>query len=365
MTINSEGVRERWESGKNQGDSNLERFLSSVDTGMQAINPSLSDGQREGVLDSARNAWEKLWYPPPDNCADEYLHPYLNELERSKVIDRLDELDELGAPAIVELLSTIAANEESLKRLQDEVTRTEAVAPHVDKKRERLSQVNGELQQYDQEIGALKREMASLESQINQKNTELTKLSGQLDQAAPSARRAARANKVALMVDEIVAKAVPSQIDAIAAAMTKAHRAMAHKKDLVERIAIDENCDVKLLNADGMDLRGYDLSAGEKQIFTQALISAVSSVSGRGFPMVVDTPLGRLDIEHRKGVLNHLVQREHQVILLSTNTEVVGEYLREIAPHVQKKYLVHFERVGDIGQSSVRPGYFEEMGGQA
>lgn len=364
-TLLSEGVRERWESGKNQGDSNLERFLSSVDTGMQAINPSLSDGQREGVLDSARNAWEKLWYPPPDNCADEYLHPYLNELERSKVIDRLDELDELGAPAIVELLSTIAANEEALKRLQDEVTRTEAVAPHVDKKRERLSQVNGELQQYDQEIGALKREMASLESQINQKNTELTKLSGQLDQAAPSARRAARANKVALMVDEIVAKAVPSQIDAIAAAMTKAHRAMAHKKDLVERIAIDENCDVKLLNADGMDLRGYDLSAGEKQIFTQALISAVSSVSGRGFPMVVDTPLGRLDIEHRKGVLNHLVQREHQVILLSTNTEVVGEYLREIAPHVQKKYLVHFERVGDIGQSSVRPGYFEEMGGQA
>lgn len=66
--------------------------------------------------------------------------------------------------------------------------------------------MNSELQQYDQEIGALKREMASLESQINQKNTELTKLSGQLDQAAPSARRAARANKVALMVDEIVAK---------------------------------------------------------------------------------------------------------------------------------------------------------------
>lgn len=28
--------------------------------------------------------------------------------------------------------------------------------------------------------------------------------------------------------------------------------------------------------------------------------------------MVVDIPLGRLDVEHRKGVLNHLVQREHQ-----------------------------------------------------
>ncbi|WP_139784749.1 hypothetical protein [Roseovarius sp. A-2] len=74
----------------------------------------------------------------------------------------IDRLDQLGAPAIVELLSTIAANEDSLKRLQDEVTRTEAVAPHVDKNRERLTQVNGEIQQYDQGIGALKREMASL-----------------------------------------------------------------------------------------------------------------------------------------------------------------------------------------------------------
>lgn len=363
--LSSEGVRERWQSGKNQGDNNLERFLASVDTGVLDITPSLSVGQRESVLDSARNAWEKLWYPPPENCAEEYLHPYLNQLERSKVIDRLDEIDELGAPAIVELLNNTAANEDSLKRLQDEVMRTEAVAPHVDEKRERLTQVNGELQEKDQEIGALKREMTSLESQITQKNTELTKLSGQLDQAAPSARRAARANKVAGMVDEIVRKAVPSQIDAIASAMTEAHRSMAHKKDLVERIAIDEDCNVELLNTDGMDLRGYDLSAGEKQIFTQALISAVSSVSGRGFPMVVDTPLGRLDIEHRKGVLNHLVQREHQVILLSTDTEVVGEYFREIAPHVQKKYLVHFERVGNIGQSTVRPGYFEESGEQA
>lgn len=357
--LTKETVRERWERGKQQGDSNLERFLGAVDTGIADIHPHLTADQRSRVLETARNAWVHLWFPPPENSAQGYLHPYLNELERSKVVDRLDELDELGAPAIVELLDSIAVNEDELERLQDEVTRTEAVAPHVDKKRERLTTLNGQIQDLDQEVGALKREMASLESQINQKNTELTKLAGQWDQAKPSVRRAMRALKVSSMVDQIVANAVPSQIDAIAKAMTKAHRSMAHKKDLVERIHIDENCDVKLLNSDGVDLRGYDLSAGEKQIFTQALISAVSSVSGRGFPMVVDTPLGRLDVKHRKGVLNHLVQREHQVILLSTDTEVVGDYLREISPHVQKKYVIQFERVGDIGQSTVKLGYFD------
>ena len=358
--LRRETVRDRWESGKNQGDSNLERFIGAVDIGISGINPTLSDAQRNAVLGCTRGAWVNLWYPPPDDCAEDYLHPYLNELERSKVIECLDDLDALSAPTIVELLNRIAADGDALKHLQEEVTRTETVAPQVDKKRERLSQLNHEIEHHHQESEALKREKSALESQMNQKNIELSKLTGQLDQAKPSARRATMAIKVASMVDKIVASAVPSQINAIAGAMTEAHRSMAHKKGLVERIDIDEHCDVRLFNVDGVDLRSYDLSAGEKQIFTQALISAVSSVSGRGFPMVVDTPLGRLDIKHRKGVLNHLVERRHQVILLSTNTEVVGEYLRGIAPHVQKKYLMNFERVGDIGQSTTRPGYFEE-----
>jgi DNA sulfur modification protein DndD len=233
----SESVRESWENGRKQGDSNLERFISAVDSGIGSIDPALSSSQRGAVLETARTAWEKLWFPPPDNCAEDYLHPYLNDVERAKVIDRLEELDELGARAIVELLNMIASNEDALRRLQEEVTRTEAVAPHVDSRRERLSHLNGEIQALDQEIGALKREMSALEAQINQKNTELTRLAGQWDQAKPSVRRAMRALKVASMVDEIVAKAVPSQIEAIAAAMTKAHRSMAHKKDLVERMA--------------------------------------------------------------------------------------------------------------------------------
>jgi DNA sulfur modification protein DndD len=168
--LKSEGIRERWETGKQQGDTNLERFLSSVSSGMAQIDPNLSPHQHEGVLETARGAWQQLWYPPPENCADEYLHPYLNELERSKVVDRLDELDELGAPAIVELLNSIAANEDALERLQEEVTRTESVAPHVDKKRERLTALHGQIQELDQEIGALKREIASLEPDQRQEH---------------------------------------------------------------------------------------------------------------------------------------------------------------------------------------------------
>ena len=145
----------------------------------------------------------------------------------------------------------------------------------------------------------------------------------------------------------------------IASAMTEAHRTMAHKKDLVEKVEIDEDCNVKLVNTRGEDVRDMDLSAGEKQIFTQALISAVAQVSGKVFPMLIDTPLGRLDVAHRRGVLQHLVQRKGQVILLSTNTEVVGEYFELIQPHILRSYVIAHDQADGVGSSVPKEGYFD------
>lgn len=360
--LNSEGVRERWENAKSQGDENLENFINAIRQSMKGIKPELNKAQRESVIVDVKAAWVKLWYPPPEDCADEYFHPYLNQLGRGKVYEFLDEVDSLRAPEVSDLLASIEDTKGKLAELQNEALRLESAGPEVETKQKELEETNKVIEDFDQQIGALKREIESLGGLIDNINADLAKISGQVDQAAPSVRRTARAARVAHMVDEIVKQAVPSQIEAIATAMTEAHHSMAHKKDQIDRIEIDKNLNVKLLNSKNIDLRQNDLSAGEKQIFTQSLFSAITSVSGRGFPMVVDTPLGRLDEKHRKGVLNHLVQRKHQVILLSTDTEVVGEYLDVIEPHVQKKYLVEFEQAGETGQSRVRLGYFDEMG---
>ena len=360
VQLNGEEILMQWRHALDQGDSNLERFITSLDDSFDEIKPKLGKNQRKKILEKIEKNWEKLWNPPPKECAKILFFPYLSGSERSKIIELLDKVDNFGAPAIIDLLDRIASDKQKLNLLRSQVTRAGTSSPQVEAKRKRLDEIILEIEEKEQEIGAYKNKVTSLEGQIIEKEKDLAKLENQKIGAMPAARRNQSARNVRNMISDIVDKAVPYQVSDIAAEMTDAHRSMAHKKDLVERIEIDEKCNVKLLNAKGMDLRDFELSAGEKQIFTQALIAAVSSVSDHGFPMVVDTPLGRLDIDHRKGVLKHLVQRKHQVILLSTNTEVVGPYLQEIAPHVQKKYLIEFERVGDMGQSNVQPGYFEE-----
>jgi DNA sulfur modification protein DndD len=180
-------------------------------------------------------------------------------------------------------------------------------------------------------------------------------------QAAPNIRRARWADQVAIALDGIVKDAIPGQIEAVSAAMTRAFRAMSHK-DIVQQVAIDEACNVQLLSRSGRDVRELALSAGEQQIFAQALISAIAEISQRSFPIIVDTPLGRLDDAHRAGVLRHFTDRENQVILLSTDTEVVGPYLDLIRPRLAATYHVEHEHDGSIGRSRFSLGYFPRSG---
>ena len=124
-------------------------------------------------------------------------------------------------------------------------------------------------------------------------------------------------------------------------------------------MTINEEGDVELASPDGRDLRQYDLSAGEKQIFTQALFSAIAEVSERAFPLVIDTPLGRLDENHRLNVLKHVTGRRGQVILISTDTEVVGAFLAAIRNKVAKFYIIRNKVEGGVARSWCEEGYFD------
>lgn len=83
------------------------------------------------------------------------------------------------------------------------------------------------------------------------------------------------------------------------------------------------------------ELKKKDLSAGEKQLFAIAFIHALARLSERQMPFVIDTPLGRLDRQHRaRFVADFLPTASHQVLLLSTDTEIVGELYDQLKPAV-------------------------------
>ncbi len=349
--LRKEDRREQWIAGKAQGDSRLDTFVAALGDNVRTVDPPLADNQHDAVIEKVRLVWDKLWNPPDDDTAEDFRHTYLTGLERSKARERLMSLDGIAANKVASVLDESTAHEIQIDRLQEEYNRTQTVGPDLDAKRVRLGEMSAILGARHRELGGVRSHIGLAQTQLDNKRRELGRLRAELGTAAPGLRRAAKAEQVAAVLDAIAADAVPTQIGAVAAAMTDAYRSIAHKGQRIERVDIDAECNVKMVSKSGRDVREVMPSAGEKQIFTQALITAVVQVSGRVFPMIVDTPMGRLDQEHRKNVLKHLAKNNGQVILLSTDSEVVGEYLDVIRSRVLKTYVVEHEDDVEFGHS--------------
>ncbi|EAZ93067.1 DNA sulfur modification protein DndD [Crocosphaera chwakensis] len=130
--------------------------------------------------------------------------------------------------------------------------------------------------------------------------------------------------------------------------VTECFRYLLHKSDLVHRVAIDtHNFSLSLYDPQGETVPKHRLSAGEKQLLSIAFLWGLARVSGRNLPIAIDTPLGRLDSSHR----NNLVERyfptaSHQVILLSTDTEIRQEELQQLTEQdvIAHTYLLEYDQ---------------------
>lgn len=133
-----------------------------------------------------------------------------------------------------------------------------------------------------------------------------------------------------------------------------------HKSDLVHRVAIDTyTFSLSLYDLSGQLVPKHRLSAGEKQLLAIAFLWGLARVSGRNLPVAIDTPLGRLDSSHRTNLVErYFPTASHQVILLSTDTEVGKvevERLREIEA-IAREYILKYDSTQR--QTIAEPGYF-------
>jgi DNA sulfur modification protein DndD len=154
-------------------------------------------------------------------------------------------------------------------------------------------------------------------------------------------------------------KVIERHISTMEALMLESFRTLLRKTDLVHGLRIDpESFQVTLTGAKSQPLPFDRLSAGERQLLATAMLWGLARASGRPIPTVIDTPLGRLDSSHRQ----HLVERyfpsaSHQVLLLSTDEEIVGSYHKSLKPAVARNYLLAHDV--SMGHTHIQEGYFE------
>ena len=228
-----------------------------------------------------------------------------------------------------------------------------------------LKSVEGEKALADAEY---QRQLDSIESLKRQremlvaKRIQLIKAIAEKEQANDDNARIVKYAAMSIEVlREFKVRLQREKVAKLSSTATKCFRELVEKDSLVSEIKIDPTTlDVTILDLDGNELLKSQLSAGEQQMFAVAIVWALALTSGYKAPVIIDTPMARLDSSHRANfVTKYLPAASSQVMVLSTDEEVYGRYLDLVRDNVVDYYTLLYREEEQC--TSIVHGYFGEV----
>lgn len=288
----------------------------------------------------------------------------------------LDAPDELGPqiahlrkvvlPTVEErtrrLVSELAQIEEKIARVQMDINRVppeERVAvllAELERRRRVHAEKQADLDSLRLRIQGLSKQRVHAEAKLNKVCEQESIALLAADDRLRILKHSAKARDTLTRFRAAIVKRHAEKIELL---MLESFQKLLRKTSLVTDLKINpETFEATLYGTDGKPLPFDRLSAGERQLLATSMLWGLARASGRPVPMVIDTPLGRLDSDHR----TNLVQRyfpnaSHQVLLLSTDEEIVNGYLASLEPYVSETFTLTND--GRTGATSIREGYFQ------
>ncbi|WP_417582572.1 DNA sulfur modification protein DndD [Nitrincola sp.] len=191
-------------------------------------------------------------------------------------------------------------------------------------------------------------ELARKEQKLHDKHRALTN----------SSEGVSNAQKALLLLDRFAELLTHTRVKKLEVEFMNSYQQLARKEDLNIHARINaKSFDVELVDDQEQVINRKELSAGEKQIYAIAILEALGRTSGRKLPVIIDTPLGRLDSHHRdKLVQFYFPSASHQVVILSTDTEIDNGYFEELEDDISHGYEIVFD--GHTKSSRLSEGYF-------
>lgn len=255
-----------------------------------------------------------------------------------------------------ELQETLALLDKKLDAVPD----SESVKDQIETK----SRIEASIAHSKTTLDSLMEEMALCKTQINENEARLDATLIQKNAEDFEGKRneqvAEHLVEMRGIVDEFKAQLVKENIATLEKRIKSKFDSLERKSELVAKVSINpQTFNLTLLGLDGLALDTKRLSAGERQLLSVAILWALAEASGKEIPTIIDTPMGRLDGKHRtKLVENYFPEAAGQVILLSTDEEIAGQYYKKLKPSVAKEYHISYEET--VKTSTITEGYFGE-----
>jgi DNA sulfur modification protein DndD len=313
-------------------------------------------------------ALKSLFDPPPQGV--EGVSVFVTET--AEAANSIQQLLARGSSS----LSDLAAASQRLERLQNEVVSLDNELRRQNQNvaalgaGEKLHQKRAELRV---KIDAAKRkleefaaERVRLEARLNELRGEETRWSDNVRKATAGRTLMERASAYRAAAHELRERAASQMRIKINDLVGDLWLDIMGRRHEFVAMTFNRNWECHLVRRDETRVNWEEVntSAGQRQVRLLAFYEALRRLALSVPPLVVDTPLGRLDKEVREAVLNNLYLSDegHQSIILSTNAEIDPE--AELFEKMRRRFgraytLVPYGRPdSDDYEVEIREGYF-------
>lgn len=316
-----------------------------------------------------------------DEGGKEEIKDFLNYFKKKNTVKGKDITFDLSDVALTQIQLLLD------QRLIDKKLATRSVQDRMNKNRQEVDQIDSYLSvDIDEKavnalykkIKKLQQKKIEIEAKIELEQEKRKNLNGAMMQAASDFNRKVEAylkkvelnddrdriikyaNLATTIIEKYRVVLQTSKISEVATTMTNCYKLLASKKTLIDRIDMDPvSLDMIYLNKDGGEVPGKSLSAGEKQMMVIALLWSLAICSNKRLPVIIDTPLSRLDSVHRQALIKiYFPKASDQTIILSTDSEINNTYYSMMKDNIGDEFTLVYDE--NSKSTTIKTGYYME-----
>jgi len=365
--LDIERRHQKWETSKELIDEQIRQFSEELgsDSFWEKVGIERSEDTERQLLDTLTERLEQS--NPAEPVDEDEVIIYASERERGKLNNWIDEA--LGATPdkfrnaaqnLIDLREELEEVEDDLARVPQDII----LQPLV----ETLNTLIEERDELQKRAGKIADEVGTVEFKLEQAENHLERVKEQLEEEQKENERVQRALRTQKALREYTQRLQREKLSLLEDSLTKRFNELCRKETILDDVDIDPESYAIELHRGGEVFERHELSAGEQQLFAIATIWALREVSGAPMPVIIDTPLGRLDKDHRSSMIQtYLPRASHQVMLLATDAEVDENVVKDLEPALSHAYRLQFDEdesrtvVDEIDANAGQQEIFEEV----
>ena len=211
-----------------------------------------------------------------------------------------------------------------------------------------------------EQLRLVEEDILTLDKRIGDIDVEIEKLYEKHNVSKEKADFIEECDGIASVLNQFIVRLRKNKVHLLQEKTFEMYRLLSSRSGLIKDITIDDKTyEVKITDRNGHEIRKSALSAGEKEVFAISLLWGLAQTSELKLPIIIDTPLSRLDSTHRDNIVNNYFPNAgEQVVILSTDTEIDTNYYRSLEPRLSGAASLEFDQRQEL--TTFQQGYFWE-----